>query len=313
MNLQKQNLQSKVRSIGTDPEIFVFGEKGLIPAFTFLPHKDEAPIENGHKLFWDGFQAEWNYNEGKESVEDLIDSVQNAMFALQTQARKHNPTAKLLLQNVVPIEDKLLNELDEVFIMLGCMPSFNAYGQKGLHVKDCRKLKYRFAGGHLIFGLGKTKPKYRDLVKVMDSILGIWSVGAARHIDNPIRRQYYGLAGEFRTPKFGKTFGVEYRTLSNFWLASPQLMRMTWAIAIQAMSFAHSRYAKLWAADENEVQETINYCDVKRANEILERNKLIFQWLLKDYPIEFIYTAQMASLNGVEDMNLQRDWELDAR
>jgi len=306
VNLTKQKLPDKIKSIGTDPEVFLFnGNNQLIPAFEILPFKDDAPIlKNNHKIFWDGFQAEWNYNGGRNSIDELIEDVRLALASLNEIVKKHDPKGYISLQDVVRVDDNKLQTLEEVFIMLGCMPSYNAYRRNGLQVDDCRKLKHRFAGGHLIFNLGGRRPDYLGTVRMIDKVLGIWSVGAARNFDNPIRRQYYGLAGEFRMPRFGRNFGIEYRTLSNFWLASPELMRMTWYVGRQAMALAHSKQAKLWAANDNEVEQIINTLNVDAANDIIKRNEPMFDWLMQGYA-EACYEVAMF---GAAKTNLNEAW-----
>lgn len=167
------------------------------------------------------------------------------------------------------------------YMELGCMPSYNAYGLRGEHVLDPRKLKLRFAGGHMHFGSWTRKPLYERIVKTADNILGVWSVGAARHMDNPVRRQYYGLPGEYRKPWYREFYGVEYRTLSNFWLASPGLMQLTWDLGRMCVRLAHSRkYLDLWAADQDETIDVIKNCDYDRATRIIDRNQPMLRWML---------------------------------
>lgn len=157
--------------------------------------------------------------------------------------------------------------------MLGCNPSQNVYGMLGEGVFDARKLRYRFAGGHIHLGYRFEPKKIESLVKLLDAILGVWSVGAAAKFDNPIRRKYYGLAGEYRLPEHG----LEYRTLSNFWLAHPGLANLVLMLARAIFSFHNDGLAKEWIAHPQEVIETINNCDVRAARKILQMNHKVLE------------------------------------
>jgi hypothetical protein len=278
---------SKARqfTLGADPEMFLFSGNTLIPAYEFLPPKGEKI-----SLYWDGFQAEWKYTDVTIFCQNnLVMYTRQALMRLQARAVAYDAFARLSLANVVRIPQATLDTVDPRYVELGCQPSYNAYWLKGEPVYDPRKLPYRFAGGHMHFGTWNTpgraveyiRPNYERIVKTLDSILGIWAVGAARALDNPIRRRYYGLAGEYRKPKYADGLGVEYRVLSNWWLAAPSTLQVTWDIGRMCVRLASSlKYSKMWAGNEDETVDVINNCDVPRANAIIKRNEGMFRWLL---------------------------------
>lgn len=112
-----------------------------------------------------------------------------------------------------------LNALSESSRVLGCAPSFNLYGAKPLGVS--MEYPVRSAGGHVHIGLanGIYEPfngvdhRWR-LVAILDAILGNTCVLLDQDRAQAERRKVYGRAGEHRLPRHG----LEYRTLSNFWL-----------------------------------------------------------------------------------------------
>lgn len=265
-------------TLGADPEMFVFSGNKLLPAFEFLPHKDSK--EN---IYWDGFQAEWKYDhDGAHCQNNLVKYTRERLIQLTAIAKTAKKDARLSLDTVVRVPKEILESARPEHVELGCQPSYNAYWMKGKPVYDPRKLPYRFAGGHMHFGTWTPqRPNYDKIVRTLDSILGVWAVGVAQHMDSPIRRQYYGLAGEYRKPKYKSGYGVEYRSLSNFWLASPGILQLTWDIGRLSVRLAGSRYRKLWASFDGEAVEVINSCDVKRAGQILRRNEPMFRWMLK--------------------------------
>ena len=303
--------------MGTDPEMFVkVGEK-LLPAFKFLPAKEEAqtfsPVPFRHytydKMFWDGFQAEWTTAQSYCCLSWLVDEVQSALKDLDARAKAFNPLAELSLDNVVRLPVALLNETPDAYVQLGCKPSRNAYKDKAMFAGNPRKLRYRFAGGHMHFELKHltTIESKKAVIKVLDKVLGVWCVGAARSFDKPVRRKYYGLAGEWRAP----SYGIEYRTPSNFWLSHPITMHAVFELGRAAISLYNSGKADWWIADEDEVQSVINNCDVEGAKEILERNQELLQFILR-YE-DFAKPLLKMGLGGIEALvpeprNIAKNW-----
>jgi hypothetical protein len=298
-------------SLGADPECFVYSGLKLLPAFEFLPGKGKDVM-----LYNDGFQAEWKYNhEGAHCQNNLVKYTRERLIELNSLALQKDPKARLSLKNVVRVPQVILDNAHPRHVELGCEPSYNAYNMRGKPVANPRKLPYRFAGGHCHFGTWTTqKPNYEKIVKTLDNILGVWSVGVARHIDNPIRRQYYGLAGEFRKPKYTEGLGVEYRVLSNFWLQSPAIMQLTWGIGRMCVRLAHSRYGNLWAGNQDETIDVINNCDYERATKIIYRNQPMFRWILSQVykQVKSVNNAIWLCEEGLEaDENFVGNWHFE--
>jgi hypothetical protein len=311
-------------SLGTDPEMFVRAGTKLLPAFCFLPDKYSGiPFESyllDGRVYWDGFQAEWKLNKGETCIALIVMAQQNAMKALLEMARKVEPKAKLSMETVVKIPAKEMKELKEEFVALGCDPSSNAYGEEQVHVTDPRKLLYRCVGGHVHIGPqddNLQKINIPKVVKLFDAILGVWAVGAAESLDNPLRRKLYGRAGEYRTPKYG----FEYRTLSNFWLCHPYISNMVFEIARKVYMLSFDDAASLWAADEQMVRDAINHCDVKMARKIMKLNEPMFRWLFRDknmWQPAVVDAMVKVGQNGVESLvkepeNLTTNWVLDGK
>lgn len=307
----------KKLTLGADPEIFAFKNGTLVPAYEFLPGKGHGP------MYWDGFQGEWKYDEPFHCQNNLVKATRERLMLMSKYAEKKG--ASLSLINVVKIPAKTLETAHPKHVELGCEPSYNAYKLRGLNVENPRLLKYRFAGGHMHFGEYLRRPNYEKIIKTCDKILGIWSVGVARTVDSPIRRQYYGMAGEYRKPRYGEdvygnpVYGVEYRTLSNFWLSSPGLMQLTWDLGRLCVKLAGTEHGKLWATSDQEVIDTINNCDYQQANKILKRNEPMFRWLLghpKTYDRKDVRNALAISNVGMHEFidnvhALPKNWHFE--
>lgn len=277
--------------IGADPEVFVEDVKGnLIPAFKFLPGKDKPlKIIGNQSCYWDGFQAEFTVNPSS-NLNECIESIRLGMQTVFNKAKEYNPDSKLSNLNVFPVSLDYLSTLEHHLVEFGCMPSFNIYNISGMGA-DGLVTPHRFAGGHIHFGIGKQTPEViQRIVKSLDNILGVLSVVLFEKVDNPVRRQYYGLVGEYRLPPHG----LEYRTLSNAWLQDPKLAYQILDLAQRIVEYTLDNKF-LFNNTEQEVIETILTCNTTLAKKILDKNQHIFRIL--NYDITQIQSDIKDSVN----------------
>lgn len=258
-------------ALGADPEIFLERADGtLIPAFTFLPSKYE-PLrtpEEGCNYYWDGFQAEFNIVPSVD-INDCLKSVRFGLKALHRAAQNSDPTARLSLKTVVETPLEMLASLPPEFVEFGCMPSYNAYNISGLGL-DGINCPYRFAGGHIHFGIARSDEAMNaipSIMRALDAILGVACVSLFENFDNPVRRKYYGLVGEHRLPPHG----LEYRSLSDAWLFNPKLASTVLDFARKIVVWTVNGKNQ-WQASESEVVECVLRSDVELARKILARN-----------------------------------------
>lgn len=265
-----------VSTSGWDPEIFVVDAKdAVIPAFEFLPPKTK-PYNGAHvAAYWDGFQAEFNTSTPQTCHGYGCDHIREGLQIVLKEARRMNDKAKLSLKNFFRIPAPILRSADEAHVAFGCDPSTNAYGLDPVFFEDPRLVPYRSAGGHIHFGgmevIGLMKSEKRnDVVKVLDRFVGLPCVALFDGIDDHRRRQLYGRAGEYRIPPHG----IEYRVLSNAWLAHPAIMHLVMNTARAAMSL------RGWdpgsTLTDAEVREIIDNCDGHRARKWVEDNWTMF-------------------------------------
>lgn len=268
-----------VSSTGADPELFLLenGSNTLLPAFEVLPPKQKAlkTIRGNAAFYNDGFQAEFRLI-GVHSCHDVVvGHIAEAISAVSKKAREVN--AHISLHDVMPIPPQSKVEYAK-HLALGCAPSLNAYGKPPLHVESPSKLPIRFAGGHIHFGLANPrigKEAYIPLVKALDAISGVMGVHLGHSLCSPERRQFYGVAGEYRTP----AHGLEYRTLSPYWLATSQVAYFTLDLARKVVNQALLNTLK-WNADEDQVQTCINSNNPQMALEILQANAEELKYLI---------------------------------
>lgn len=267
-------MRSDEITLGADPEIFIeHGNDNVLYAFSFLPDKYNPlrTIEENQGFYADGFQCEYNILPSTNIVK-CLDSMRYGMKALLNAAKKQDTAAHFSTRTVIEVPIKELQHLPNDVLEFGCMPSFSAYNIAGMGI-DGRLCDFRFAGGHIHFGIGQQPEELMNtIVKTLDAIVGIVGVSLFDNYDNPVRRKYYGLAGEYRLPPHG----LEYRTLSTAWTFNPKSAYMFLDLARKVVAYVMSGQNQ-WQATEEEVIESILTCNVDMAREILARNNHCFE------------------------------------
>jgi hypothetical protein len=274
-------------NLGADPEIFAVDKDGqVIPAWKWLPSKEKAETvgidsyyfpKGKATTYWDGFQAEFTVHSAT-CLAYLCDYFHTGLEALHNSVTKHAKGSKLSITSVLPVPADELAKADDKYVQFGCMPSKNIYNLDGRKA-DGRDVPFRFAGGHIHFGIYDKKyiqPRLNNIVKGLDAILGVSCVSLFASFDNPVRREFYGLPGEFRLP----AHGLEYRTLSNAWLSHPLITNLVYELARRAFHYGWNLCTG-WDATETETVDAILHHDVGLARTILERNRGALESLFK--------------------------------
>lgn len=110
----------------------------------------------------------------------------------------------------------------------GCDPDFNAWTGKINPKPKADDHTLRSAGGHVHIGDAFASRKERfTMVKLCDLFMGVGSVLLDTDVD---RKRLYGKHGACRI----KPYGVEYRTMSNFWIWEDKLRKWVFVAAERA-------------------------------------------------------------------------------
>ncbi len=294
-----------IASSGGDPEFFVEDGSGeIIPAFTFLPDKTH-PIKYDYRnnpdykfpqsLYWDGVQAEFTLHPG-HCLEERCDSIQDGLRNLLAQAKKANPNAKISSKTLITVSDDFLRSCDPIHIQFGCAPSKNVYGLMGM-TADGLTANARSTGGHMHFGFNSI-PKvngesYVECVKWLDRIVGLLSIPLLQKYDDPKRREFYGLPGEYRETNYPIMLGthlkgLEYRVLSNAYLFHPTSTMLCYDMARRALGLAFStkELKDMWKGSDAEVIEAIILSNVDKATNLILQNEHLYLLLIRSaYPM----------------------------
>lgn len=212
--------------LGADPEVFLFEPNTgkFISSIDKIGGNKHCPmeLEEGFAVQEDNVLAEFNIPPAKTEEEFIFNL--NKGFRLLKGILPFNLDLKIASSAFMPaseVEDLRAKQF-------GCDPDFNAWKKGEPNIKPAcpDDLLLRTAGGHIHVGYDITDDEIEkadvseNIVRWMDVYLGIPSIIMDK---DKQRRLLYGKAGAYRH----KPYGVEYRTLSSFWLASDKLK--SWA------------------------------------------------------------------------------------
>lgn len=228
-NIQSEKVQSLPDgfTLGADPELFVFIGNRPVSAHDLIPGTKVKPFPvPGGAIQVDGTAAEFNINPAV-SFEEFDNNIDLVLGSL----RGYLPAnAELRAESFVVWEEDYFKELPFVARELGCMPDFNAWdGRRNPKPRLKESPTLRTAAGHIHIGFTQNAslqdPSHIVAAQLMAQLMD-WHVGAwSCEVDtDKTRRLLYGKAGACRY----KTYGVEYRTLSNFWVLNKSLRLEVW-------------------------------------------------------------------------------------
>lgn len=137
-------------------------------------------------------------------------------------------------------------------LMFGCDPDFNAWLLGEMNPKPvAASTGLRSCGGHIHIGYDKPNGNTSlQLIRVMDIFIGLPSI--IQEPDNE-RKTLYGKAGAFRF----KSYGVEYRTVSNYYISSPTLTEWAFNNTMSAIEFVNNNQS-ISEEEANAIQIAIN-------------------------------------------------------
>lgn len=278
---------------GADPEFFFSKDGEVVGAEKILPKdgvseivgwKDSSgkePIYGKPLIVIDGVQAEFNVVPAT-CRQTFSENLSTCFKKLDAQMKDKGVTANFA--QTVDVTEKEMKSLDKKSQQFGCAPSENAYERTKISIKDASKYMKRSAGGHIHIGKYGGRKEIDEVfknaahtVKLLDIIVGNTCVLLDRDEGNVERRKVYGRAGEYRLPKHG----IEYRTLSNFWLRSYPTVSFVLSLTRFAMNVAADKKVSeeiLSRVQMHRVEKAINTNDFALAHE----NFTLIKDILKD-------------------------------
>lgn len=222
--------------LGCDPELFLMDVTGKLRASCGLiggtkEVPQPLPIGDGYAVQEDNVAIEFNIPPAA-NAKDFVNSIKTTLRFLTNNVRAmHGFDISTLSAASFP-EDELKHPNALVF---GCDPDFNAWTLRRNPRPQAKDKALRSCGGHVHVGYDKGSLDMIQLIRSMDLHLGVPSVLMDK---GELRKELYGKAGAFRD----KSYGAEYRTLSNFWVLDERLTQWVWDNAERAVSAVKSRF-----------------------------------------------------------------------
>ena len=254
--------------IGADPEFFLRNKEtglpasavGLIGGSKFEPRRIS---DQGEAIQEDGVACEFNCKPSKD-WQELNTSIEYCLD---------------YVKSIIPRELEVLETASEEFPAfeltshaaqeIGCTPDFEAWTGKKNRISSYNN-NWRAVGGHLHLSYpNPTKTTSVEIIKAMDLFLGVPSV----ILDKDTQRKIlYGKAGAYRM----KEWGVEYRTLSNFWIFNKQLVKWAYENSIKSVEFvlAGKKVSNFLTTNQEEIIACINNSDKSLARTLVDKYKL---------------------------------------
>lgn len=248
--------------------------------------REPIPIEKmdaGFTVQEDGVACEFNIPPQTDARE-FSAAVQSALTRLGGILKKKNYLVAANKRSV-----NLLPEWTEKWpnlLQIGCDPDFSAYETSGYRKLDMSKIKdIRGAGGHIHIGYPHELCEPPIMARLLDCVLAIPYLDEDSQGE---RRAFWGQPGLYRT----KDYGIEYRTLSNFWI---------WQTGRSAYMAAHC-IALIESLKRNMVQwqafyNTINWDNVVRA--ISEEDLALAKKLMGDFMDVKVYSETYARASAL--------------
>lgn len=262
-----RKIKIKNLTIGCDPEMFLRDIKTgkFVSGIGLIGGSKEHPLpitRDGHCIQEDNVSVEFNIPPCK-TVEELVKHIQFVKDYITDTIAKPKGLMLACVPSALFSEDQLDNEKAQTF---GCEPDFNAWSMCTNDInREGVDPTLRVAGGHIHIGYDNPNDQTSmELIKAMDIFL---AVPAVLVDTDKRRRQLYGKAGAFRF----KSFGVEHRTLSNFWIENSDYIKWIYSNLLDAIEFVNSGGI---ITNPEEIVKCINECDAGLAMQIIDDYKV---------------------------------------
>lgn len=222
--------------LGCDPEVFMADLNGHLRAsigrIGGTKHLPMAlPLGDGYCVQEDNVAMEFNIPPAS-GAREYVESIQKTLNFLSEGIKARYGFQIVPLSAASWPEEELQSAQAQTF---GCDPDYNAWTGKKNPRPNASDKNLRSCGGHVHIGYEDKNFNGIELIKNLDKRLAVASVLMD---DGDLRKQLYGKGGAYRE----KPYGVEYRTLSNFWIFKEPLIEWVWRNTERAVADVEAHF-----------------------------------------------------------------------
>lgn len=254
--------------IGADPELFLQDAAGAYIAACGRIGGSKSnpmplPIGDGFAVQEDNVALEYNVPPSQDK-EQFVNTINRAMSYLTDMVQQKGYKFASTSAVSFPMQELL----HPAAMQFGCDPDFNAWLDGKANPRPAATdRQLRTCGGHVHVGHKfKSRKQAFNFVKYLDLFLGVPSTLLD---EGDLRKNLYGKAGACRI----KPYGVEYRSLSNFWVLDPVLTAWIWDATSAAMEAWHNKTINVDVLADD-IQGVINNNDKAGAHLLIESLQL---------------------------------------
>lgn len=257
-------------SIGCDIEVFFFDEtsKTYVSAEGYIPGTKHKPhvFDKNNPFFavsLDNVAAEFCIPPVTSSKE-WLENIKKSMDFVNKLAPRN---CKAVAMPAANFDMKYL--LTKNARTFGCEPDINVWTLSYNEPPFSTDETLRSAGGHIHIGWDEPENSIREfMIKAMDLHVGIPSV---LQEPNNKRKELYGKAGAFRLKKYG----VEYRTVSNYYLQNQTLTEWAYNATQKAIEFVNNNEIDSLDGYSEQIISAINDNNTVAAQNLINEFNLV--------------------------------------
>jgi hypothetical protein len=242
-------------TFGSDPEFMLTKDGRFFSAIGVVKGTKSKRIQrNGHEFYYDNVLAECAVKPARNKDE----AIKHVGSALKTYAELVSPY-RLKCQASLEYPENQLKHRHA--FKAGCAEEDCAYTLKTFRTEeDTFKItRLRSAGGHIHIGHEFPQQSLLNcyaLARMLDLFVGIPSIFLDQDKTSPLRKKLYGSPGRFRRPEHG----LEYRSMGNFWLSSPELVGVIYDLVEFTVEFtANGGDKHFWNVDMAALTDDANW------------------------------------------------------
>lgn len=265
----------KLITIGSDPELLLVADEGkttekIISAIGFGmggTKKKPKDISQGFFMQEDNVLLEFN-TPPVSNKKDFLWAIKEGQELVKRQLPL-GYGVKVQTSHYFD-EDQLRHPKAKEF---GCDPDLNAW-IAAFNSPPNTDTNLRTTGGHVYIGYDiSTEKEVKEatdikIAKAMDIFAAVPSIFLDR---DAMRRELYGKAGAYRH----KPFGLEYRTLSSFWIANDKFIEWVYDAVIKSLEFVESGAVEaLTETDQALIESAVNESNSVCAEVIMDKFKV---------------------------------------